>query len=146
MIRILRPSSIVSRSVVGGLGVMIYLTTLVAAAGAQSSVATTAGQATLVVKARLGGICPHDTVPPSPECAPQALPGAKVRLVDAYGVTVASARTGHAGKAVLHAQAGRYTLIAKPVQGARMTPRARPVTLTTTEASTVVLTYGTGIQ
>jgi len=118
---------------------------LTGAAVAQSS-AQAAKRSVLVVKVRLGDICPHDTVPPSPECAPQPLAGARLRLLDANGRAVSAGKSGADGKVRLRARAGEYTLAARPVSGVRITPGAQSVTLARGVKRSLVVTYFTGMQ
>jgi hypothetical protein len=115
-------------------------------AAVRSLAPMTTDKGVLVVEVRLGGLCPHYTVPPSPECKPQPLAGARLRLVDANGRAVAVGKSRSDGKVVLFARAGRYVLVAKPVQRARITPRPRPVALAYARPLHLVLTYYTGIQ
>ena len=105
-----------------------------------------AKRSVLVVKVRLGDICPHDTVPPSPECAPQPLAGARLRLVAASGHAVSAGKSGADGKVRLRARPGAYTLVAKPVPGVRITPEPQAVTLARGVKRSRVVTYFTGMQ
>jgi hypothetical protein len=105
-----------------------------------------AKRSVLVVKVRLGDICPHVTVPPSPDCAPKPLAGARLRLLNAAGQTVSAGRSGADGKVRLRAPAGTYTLVARPVSGGRITPKPQGVTLARGVKRSLVLTYFTGIQ
>jgi len=125
------------------LATSLFGATAAAVAGAPDRVAA---RSVLVVTIRLGDICPHDTVPPSPDCAPRPLPGAALSLVEASGRVVSTGRSGVDGKVRLSAQAGAYTLVAKPVSGARITPKPRVVKLVHGVKRTLVLTYFTGIQ
>ena len=129
-------------------GVALLAASLLGLTGAAvvHSSGRTAERPVLVVKVRLGDICPHDTVPPSPECAPKPLAGVRLRLVDASGRTVSAGKSRANGKVRLSARAGVYTLVAKPVEGVRITPKPQGVTLTRGVKQSLVLTYFTGIQ
>jgi hypothetical protein len=77
---------------------------------------------------------------------PQPLAGAPLRLVDANDRTVAAGKSRSDGKVVLSARPGRYQLVAKPIRGARITPRAKQVALVSGKTLRLVLTYSTGTQ
>ena len=114
-------------------------------AAAKSSVQLSE-RSVLVVTVRLGDICPHDTGPASPDCAPKLLPGAPVSLVDANGRAVSTRRSGADGTLRFLARAGSYTLVARPLSSARITPKPVLVTLSRGMKRSLVLTYFTGIQ
>jgi len=143
MIRI-RGTSLPRLRAVGRWGALVVAVGVLVAGSA--GLAPAASRAVLVVDVRLGGLCPHDTVPPSPECAPRPLAGARLRLLDTGGNIVAAGKSGGDGRLVLAAPAGRYLLVPKPVQRARVTPKPQYVTLTIGAVRHVLLTYGTGIQ
>lgn len=129
-------------------GVAVLAASLLGLTGAAlaHSSGSAAKRSVLVVKVRLGDICPHDTDPPSPDCAPKPLAGARLRLVNSDGHAVSAGRSGADGKVRLRAPAGTYTLVAKPVSGVRITPNPQSVTLTRGVRRSLVLTYFTGIQ
>jgi hypothetical protein len=129
-------------------GVVLLAASLLGLTGAAAahSANRAAKRSVLVVKVRLGDLCSHDTVPPSPKCAPQPLAGARLRLVDANERPVSAGKSGADGKVRLRAQAGKYTLVAKAVSGVRITPEPQAVTLARGMKRSFVLTYFTGIQ
>lgn len=103
---------------------------------------------TLVGRAEAGPVCPVETVPPDPACAPRPVPGATVVVLDAAGREVARATTDEAGGFALELPAGGYLVTGEPAEGLMGGPppavEATVVADGTTEL--VILAYDTGIR
>lgn len=92
-----------------------------------------------------GPVCPVETVPADPACAPRPVAGAEILVRGADGRTVASLRTDASGQATVALVPGSYSLHPQPVGGlagaapeAQLEVGATPVTMT--------VTYDTGIR
>lgn len=104
------------------------------------------GRTGISLTALAGPICPVETEPPDPACAPRAVPGAVVRVLDVGGVEVMRATLDGGGFAFLALEAGTYTLEPQPVEGLMGTPAPASVTVTDGVAVPIVLSYDTGIR
>lgn len=92
-----------------------------------------------------GPVCPVESVPPDPACAPRPVVGAVVEAVDQTGTSLASAVTDDEGRFTLMLPAGEYTIVALPVDGLMGTPA--PLDATVGGSLDVgVLAYDTGIR
>jgi hypothetical protein len=116
----------------------------------------TLGDSTLVVpyaatgpaitgRAVAGPTCPVETTPPDPSCAGRSVAGARVVILDAGGDAVATLTTDATGRFAAHAEAGRYTVEAQPVDGLLGTAPPLDVTVGTDPVD-VDLAYDTGIR
>lgn len=99
------------------------------------------------VRAVAGPVCPVETVPPDPGCAPRAVVGAPIFIMPADGrdVVVAQATTGDDGLARLDVPLGDYIVTGGEVAGLMGLPSETPITVGA-EAVTITLTYDTGIR
>jgi hypothetical protein len=92
-----------------------------------------------------GPVCPVETDPPDPGCAPRPVAGATIEALDRSGSTRGSATSDADGRFVLMLPSGEYTIVAVPVDGLMGTPA--PVQITVTGPIDVgVLAYDTGIR
>jgi hypothetical protein len=64
-----------------------------------------------------GPVCPVETVPADPSCAPRPVPGAEIAVRDASGNVVARASTDGDGGFRLSLAPGVYQLEPQPVEG-----------------------------
>ena len=76
-----------------------------------------AGQTGLLILATAGPVCPVETNPPDPACAPRPVAGAEIRVLDAGGQTIGSVVTAADGSAFLGLAPGSYTVQPQPVEG-----------------------------
>lgn len=91
-------------------------------------------------------VCPVETSPPDPACAPRPLAGATVSAVAADG-TLTLLTAGADGVAATRLPIGRYTLTPMPVEGLLGT--AAPIVIELLDEETSVereLVYDTGIR
>lgn len=90
-------------------------------------------------------VCPVETNPPDPACAPRPVAAATVEAFDQTGSPVSSAVTDEDGRFKMTLPAGAYTIVASPVEGLMGTPA--PVEVTVAGPVDVgVLAYDTGIR
>ena len=93
-----------------------------------------------------GPVCPVETVPPDPACAPRPVAGATLAIGDAQGKDVAVVVSDANGLFSLTLPPGDYVLTAQPVEGLMGTPE--PLSFAVLVGSPVELTvvYDTGIR
>ena len=104
------------------------------------------GRTGVRIAALAGPVCPVETVPPDPACAPTPVPGALVVVRDAAGAEVTTVTLGDDGTAVVELPAGAYVLDAQPVEGLMGDPGPVSVTVIDGVATPVELGYDTGIR
>lgn len=105
-----------------------------------------AGQTGIGGVALAGPVCPVESVPPDPNCAPRPVAGATIVIRDIAGSEVAVAVTGADGWFFEAVPAGDYMLEPQPVEGLMGTAAAIPVTVKDGIATHVQLDYDTGIR
>ncbi len=93
-----------------------------------------------------GPVCPVETDPPSPDCAPRPVGDAVVIVTDVDGSEVARGATAVDGTLSLAVPAGELTVAAQAVDGLLGT--APPITVVIVNGQTLNLTldYDTGIR
>lgn len=98
------------------------------------------------IVAQAGPVCPVETDPPSPECAPRPVPDAVMVVTNAAGSEVARGATAADGTLVLEVPAGELTIMPQAVDGLLGT--AAPIVLTIAADQTINVTadYDTGIR
>jgi hypothetical protein len=92
-----------------------------------------------------GPVCPVETNPPDPACAPRPVEGAKVLAVSQSGDRV-EVTTGPNGRFMFDVAAGRYQIVAQPVEGLMGTPEPVEVDVAGGSIDVGVLMYDTGIR
>ncbi len=107
---------------------------------------TDAGRSSISGLATAGPVCPVETIPPDPSCAPRPVVGATVVIRMASGAVIAQLATGPDGTFFADLEPGRYTVEALPVDGLLGTPGPQPVTVEADTITTVQLDYDTGIR
>jgi hypothetical protein len=109
--------------------------------------ASTPVAAGIVGTATAGPVCPVETNPPDPSCAPRPVAGAVIVVRDASGGEVARATTGPDGTFAIAVAPGRYVVEALPVTGLMGTPAPQAdVTVAPGAPTTVDFDYDTGIR
>lgn len=95
-----------------------------------------------------GPVCPVETVPPDPACAPRPVPGAPVLVSPADGrdILVAEGTTDEDGFVRLDLAAGDYIVSGGEVDGFFGRPEPVTVTIAGGETTSVMLAYDTGIR
>ncbi len=94
-----------------------------------------------------GPVCPVETEPPDPDCAPRPVVGATIEAIDSSGSTAGTAVTDVDGRFVLSLPLGEYTIVPFPVEGLMGTPAPFRIAVTSpVEVDMGVLTYDTGIR
>ena len=104
------------------------------------------GETGLQLVATAGPVCPVETNPPDPSCAPRVVPGAQIVVQDASGTTVAEVTLDLGGLAFVALPAGSYTVVAGPVDGLMGTPAPVGASVIEGAAAVVELNYDTGIR
>jgi hypothetical protein len=107
-----------------------------------SAVAT----ARLEITALAGPVCPVETDPPSPECAPRPVDSATIVVTDATGDEVVRGTTGPDGVVGFDVAPGELTVVPQPVEGLLGTASTISVTLTAGQTLRVTVDYDTGIR
>lgn len=105
-----------------------------------------AGKTGLSVTAVAGPVCPVETQPPDPNCAPRPVDGATVVIKDVSGAEVARGVTGADGSFVVELAPGPYTLEPMPVEGLMGVAPGIETTVDAGIITTVTLEYDTGIR
>lgn len=100
----------------------------------------------MTVVATSGPVCPVESNPPDPQCAPRPVVGAMIVVKDGSGSIVAEGTTGLTGTVDLAVSPGLYTVEASPVEGLLGTPDPRSINVTESARATVALGYNTGIR
>ncbi|MFM2106556.1 MAG: Carboxypeptidase regulatory-like domain [Chloroflexota bacterium] len=111
--------------------------------------ASTPGPAgTLAGRAEAGPVCPVESVPPDPACAPRPVPGATVVVLDPDGREVVRATTDETGAFAVELPAGDYLVTGEPVEGLMggAPPAVGATVVAGTATEPVVLAYDTGIR
>jgi hypothetical protein len=104
------------------------------------------GRTGLLLTAVAGPVCPVETIPPQPECAPRAVPGAVVVVRDVAGDEVLRVVLDGDGFAFVELEPGTYSLEAEAVDGLMGAPAAQSVTVVDGVAAPIALGYDTGIR
>jgi len=92
-----------------------------------------------------GPVCPVETNPPDPACAPRPVAGAMVVAVSESG-DQAEATTGPDGRFSFDLAAGHYQIVAQPAEGLMGTPEPVEVEAASGSVDVGVLMYDTGIR
>lgn len=103
---------------------------------------------TLEVLARAGPVCPVETIPPDPDCAPRPVAGAQVIVSPADGrdIVVANGTTDADGVLELSLAPGDYVVAAGEVKGLFGHPEGVRTTVVAGQTTSVTLDYDTGIR
>jgi len=104
------------------------------------------GPARVTVHLNAGPVCPVETVPPDPNCAPRAVANAEVTIYDASGNEVATDTSDEDGKVSFEIEAGAYYAVAQPVEGLMGTPDAQAFALLGGDQVGLLFGYDTGIR
>jgi hypothetical protein len=105
-----------------------------------------AGQTGIVGVALAGPVCPVETVPPDPDCAPRPVADAVVLIRESGGSEVARVTTAADGSFFAALSAGDYLVEPQPVEGMMGTASVLEVTVSEGLAAQVQLDYDTGIR
>ncbi len=102
--------------------------------------------ARLEITALAGPMCPVETDPPSPECAPRPVESATIVVTDATGDEVVRGTTGPDGVVGFDVAPGELTVVPQPVEGLLRTASTISVTLTAGQTLRGTVDYDTGIR
>lgn len=103
---------------------------------------------TLRVHVTAGPVCPVESDPPDPNCAPREVADAPIRVMPADGrdIVIAEGRTDATGRLTLTVPAGDYLVVGGDVEGLMGAPEPAPVSVVEGDAVDVELGYDTGIR
>jgi hypothetical protein len=104
------------------------------------------GRTGILLTAVAGPVCPVETNPPEPECAPRPVPGAVVIVRDVAGDEVTRATLDAGGFAFVELPAGTYSLEAEAAPDLMGAPEPQSVTVSDGAAVPITLEYDTGIR
>jgi hypothetical protein len=105
-----------------------------------------AGRTGIAGVAVAGPVCPVESIPPDPNCAPRPVVDATVVIRGGAGSEVARTRTAADGSFFVELPAGDYIVEPQPVDGMMGTAGAIAVTVKDGIAAQVQLEYDTGIR
>ena len=105
-------------------------------------------EGSIVIVAMAGPVCPVETDPPDPDCAPRAVEGAPIVVTpgDGSDVVVAQGETDAEGRLTLAVPAGDYLVSAGEVEGLVAAPEPAVVTVLANLTIEVPVAYDTGIR
>jgi hypothetical protein len=103
-------------------------------------------QGSLLVIASAGPVCPVETNPPDPNCAPRPVANAPIVVAEPDGDVVADGETGADGRLTLTLPVGDYVVSAGPLEGLTGTPAPALVTVVSDIEIEVAIAYDTGIR
>jgi hypothetical protein len=104
------------------------------------------GRTGLQITATAGPVCPVETEPPDPACAPRPVPGAVVVILDPAGTEVMAVALDETGSAFVKLPEGGYVVEAQPVEGLMGTAAPVSITVVSGIGTPVELGYDTGIR
>jgi hypothetical protein len=107
-----------------------------------------AGSGVIEVEAIAGPVCPVETDPPDPDCAPRPVAGATVLVQPADGrdIVVAQGMTDADGRVRLELPAGDYLVVGAAVEGLMGAPQPVAASVAAGRVTSVELAYDTGIR
>jgi hypothetical protein len=107
-----------------------------------------AAEGSIVVVAMAGPVCPVESDPPDPSCAPRPVGGAPVVVTPADGSddVVAQGETDADGRLTLEVPVGDYLVSAGEVEGLVAAPEPVVVSVLADLTTEVPVAYDTGIR
>ena len=105
-------------------------------------------EGSIVVVAMAGPVCPVETDPPDPSCAPRPVPNAPIAVTRAEGSdeVVAEGATDAEGRVTLAVPVGDYLVTAGAVEGLVGAPEPVVVSVLADLTIEVPIAYDTGIR
>ena len=106
------------------------------------------GMGSILVDAIAGPVCPVETEPPDPECAPRPVEAAVILVQPADGrdIVVAQGETDAEGRVVLEVPPGNYLVFGSVVEGVMGVPQPASASVEAGGRTLVALEYDTGIR
>ncbi|CAN5628065.1 hypothetical protein BH23CHL7_BH23CHL7_19410 [soil metagenome] len=104
------------------------------------------GPATTTFQVLAGPICPVETFPPDPACAPRPVGGAEMVVYDPRATEVARGLTNDDGLLVVELDGGSYFVEPQPVEGLMGTPEAAAFSVAPGRRQGLRFDYDTGIR
>ena len=93
-----------------------------------------------------GPVCPVETNPPDPACAPRSVSGAVIEVFDEEGDLIATVTTDGAGTFAVELADGRYQLVPSSVEGLLGTAASIELAVAGQPVEVGNLVYDTGIR
>jgi major membrane immunogen (membrane-anchored lipoprotein) len=128
------------------LSVILASIVLLTACGGTDDPGDAPATATLEITALAGPVCPVETDPPSPDCAPRPVDAAVIIVTDSEGTEVARGTTGTDGRVIIDVTPGQLTIVPQSVDGLLGTAAAVTVTMTAGQRTQVAIEYDTGVR
>ena len=119
---------------------------LTACGGGEGPTPGPVATARIEVTALAGPVCPVETDPPSPECAPRPVDAATIVVVDSEGAEAGRGSTGPDGFVMIDAPPGEFTVVPGSVEGLLGTAAAVAVKVVKGQTLQVVVDYDTGVR
>lgn len=126
---------------------LIFALIVLAVVACQPTPSSTASGA-IDVQALAGPVCPVETDPPDPDCAPRPVEGAVVLVQPADGrdIVIAQGTTDADGRVRLDVPPGDYIVIGAEAEGLMAAPEPVAVSVAVNQTVSVALGYDTGIR
>ncbi len=96
--------------------------------------------------AMAGPVCPVETNPPDPACAPRPVVDAEIVVRDETGAQVGATRSAVDGTFTIELAPGHYVVEGRPVEGLMGTPAPAEVVVAAGGLTDLELAYDTGIR
>lgn len=125
---------------------IVLSTVMLTACGGGSDTIVPTATTRVEVTALAGPICPVETDPPSPECAPRPVDAALIIVTDVDGTEVGRGTTGADGIVIIDVPPGERTVVPQAVEGLLGTAEAASVTVADGQAVSITVEYDTGIR
>jgi len=128
------------------LGIAIAIASVACGNPGQSASPSDASLAGIDGVATAGPVCPVETTPPDPACAPRPVAGAVLIARDQTGREIGRTTTAADGTFFLALEPGAYVLEPQPVAGMMGTAPPVAVAVNPAARTTVEIVYDTGIR
>ena len=96
--------------------------------------------------AMAGPVCPVETNPPDPACAPRPVVDAEIVVRDETGAQVGATRSATDGTFTIELEPGRYVVEGRPVEGLMGAPQPAEAVVAAGGLTDLELAYDTGIR
>lgn len=123
---------------------LLVVAIVVGCGGAPSPSALPAGRLEVTLVA--GPVCPVETVPPDPACAPRPVADREILVLAPDGREVARGRSDAVGNLAFLLAPGDYVVRAGPADGFPTPPADEPVRVGDGAPTLVTLSFDTGIR
>ena len=122
------------------------LAVMIAACGSIGAAPSPPPGTGVAISAAAGPVCPVETIPPDPACAPRPVAGATILIKAGDGTIVARLETDANGTASVALFPGTYAIEPQPAAGLMGTAASQEVAVIDGTMTPVLLAYDTGIR